>query len=206
MASSFVSNYNQPSQQILLDLVNDTNTQNGSLLSPLTTEQVDIGGPVVLVGDDAGNTSVSLTAIAGSGYSDSVTVKYNRIEMSSIPGALSTVFSRNGSTTLSGLLTEINTRYGLQITQDDIVDATINLNPLLPNGTESMGLTASSTALVWLGQLPITIQNDLVPLDQVVLTVNLGGLTTPTSIELDAETYQGAATTISQSITVGPAS
>lgn len=156
--------------QILLDQINEDNT------SSLTPALVTFGA----VATDAGvrNSKITVTSQAGSGYTGSVEVFYNRVDLATVPGARSTTFQVGDATNLSDLIDEINTAYQLNLTANDFVDVAIPAFPgEEPHETQTINLTAKATSLIFRGELVLTVNANDIPLSSVVTTTTLNGLT-----------------------------
>jgi hypothetical protein len=178
---AYTPDFTKAPAQILIDLINSANS--ASLVTALTPELVTFGAPVAQAGNANGDTNITMTAAAGSGYSGNVSLNYNRVPMSSIPGAKSTVYTQGSATKISDLIPEINATYGINLTADDYEDAALPVFPNQPHDSLPFTITAKSTSLVWEGSLTLTLDNNDVPLTSVITTLNLPGLvyTAPTA-------------------------
>lgn len=130
----------------LYDLIN-----NNRLVSTVfSASNTTLGTPSALGSPDANghNTSVTLTAKPGSGYSGSTTFYYKRRPISDLnPGSVSlgTIAS---DTTVWALLPTINSKYGWNLTQSDVVNAAVKAGAMslpLVAGSSSYQFTPGST-------------------------------------------------------------
>ena len=157
--------------QILLDQINEDNT------AALTPSLVTFGAVAV---DNGGvrNSSISATAVGGSGYTGTVAFLYNRVDLATIPGARPTAFQQGDAVNVSDLIDEVNAAYQLALTIDDFVEAAI---PAFPgeeaNETQVVNLVAKATSLVYRGTLALTLSANDIPLSSVITTTTLNGLT-----------------------------
>ncbi len=92
----------------LLDLVNEDNP-----LAALPMEALDFGTPVQ-VNDNPLTTTILISAKPDSGYLDSVTVTYAKVDLDNLPGTASRKFAKTGPY-LSDIIPAINERYGVNL-------------------------------------------------------------------------------------------
>lgn len=173
--SAFLS---RPSFELVVDLINVANTL------ALNDSKVTFGAPTALTDDESNlNTSIPVNAISGSGYRGSVVVKYNRLDLpllfKNIAVNLNVDLSEIEGPTTKDLLSTLNAKYGLAITEEEVVNAAIDVSGDLPHVAQ---ITAADTCEAYIGTLSVTIGPD--PdvgerLDTVVLTTNLNGLLYP---------------------------
>lgn len=113
------------------------------------------------------NTRLTLTAKSGSGYAGSGSVRYSRRDINdafaSTVWALGTIAS---NTTISALLSSINSTYGTFLDPTDIVDGTVLA------GASALRLTIASTSYVF---IPGTYVDIATPLGTAVPATNLMG-------------------------------
>jgi hypothetical protein len=91
------------------------------------------------------NTVIVLTPIPSSGIYGSITLYYDRIDLSTLTGFS---VARGSATTVLGLLEELNEELGVALTPIDVEEAA------LPVGS-SFTLTASSQNLIFIGSTQI---------------------------------------------------
>lgn len=120
----------------LYDLING----NRVVSTVFSASNTTLGTPTALGSPDANghNTSIRLTAKAGSGYSGSTTFYYKRRPLSDLnPGSVS-LGTIAADTTVWALLATINSKYGWNLVQQDVVNATVKA------GTTVLPLIAAS--------------------------------------------------------------
>ena len=101
---------------------------NSVLGTSYTLDEFDFGTPeLVTISSPTRNSVVRLAPKAVSGYYGTRKVYYNRIHGSEL-GTISV--ARGSATSVSGLLTAINEKYGILITSADIYDATLPAAPV----------------------------------------------------------------------------
>jgi hypothetical protein len=141
----------------LYDLINGNRVVSTLFSASNTT----LGTPTALGSPDANghNTSVSLTAKAGSGYSGSTTFYYLRRPLTDAIAvgqsiSLGTIAS---ATTVWAMLATINTKYGLNLVQQDVVN-----NPV-PAGATAIVLTVAPGSYLFVpgSQSVVGIQTQL---------------------------------------------
>jgi hypothetical protein len=119
----------------LYDLINN----NRKVPTAFSSSNTTLGTPTALSSPDANghNTSIALTAKAGTGYSGSTTFYYLRRPLTdAIPAGTSISLGTIASATnVWALLPTINTKYGLSLVQQDVV------NTAVPAGAGAIVLT-----------------------------------------------------------------
>ena len=170
--ADIVSDFTKDPKQIVLDLINNDNT------SSLTLDLLDFGLPTVTTGaSPARDTTLTLTAKTGSGYTGSQTVLYNRVDLATIPGARSTVFQKGDATQISQLIPEINTAYSINLTAADYVDGALPTFTGAPNEQHDFQVVASEDSYVYKNSVTLTVKADDIPLSSVITNTTLNGLT-----------------------------
>lgn len=155
-------NFNQPSLAMFFQLLNEENN------TAFNSSIVDLSAPSPMTGTR--NTAITVTAKVASGYSGSVNLTYNRLDLTVFTDG-NTEFTLNGISTTEDLLPAINARFGLQMAVTDIiVEAVVN---------GAVNLKARSTSLVWVGNVDITIIQPDIELDTVIVDTELDGFEYP---------------------------
>lgn len=145
---------NDTSSDLVYALINaaNLNLPNG----PLTATNSTLGTPAA--SGTTPNTTVTLTAVAGEGYTGEVTISYGRIDI----GAMFTTWgdspvlvpSGANYTTVAELIAYLNSTYTLDLQDSDVVTGSIPAGPY----PYSYTLTMNSASLAYIGTLPITLQ------------------------------------------------
>jgi len=165
------TDYTKLPRAIIVDLINETNAGAG-----MTEALLDFGLPTVPTGTPARNTELTVTAKAGSGYSGSVTLKYNRVDMAEIPGALNVEYTKGDAENISDLIPEINARYGINLQAEDYVDAPLPNFTGTPNEKIDFEIVAAADSLVWRASLILKLASEDIPLSSVITNDTLNGL------------------------------
>lgn len=115
---------NKTGDLALYDLINS----NRKVSMTFSASNTSLGTPTAMAQPDASghNTTVSLAALSNSGYSGSIVFNYKRRPITdAISGSISlgTIAS---NTTVSAMLPTINSKYGVNLTAQDIVDGPVN--------------------------------------------------------------------------------
>ncbi|MGF6603681.1 hypothetical protein P3T23_008435 [Paraburkholderia sp. GAS448] len=146
-----VLDFTQPARDVLLAQINHDNA------TMITPDQIRVGyvgalGPT----DPSGrNTTAHVTAAQGANLEGAGYFNYDRIDIGTVPGARSTLFTVVARRKLSDLLPEINARFSLNLTRADIIDARL---PAVASGqTRNVSLLMSARALLWTGSLVLTL-------------------------------------------------
>lgn len=121
--------YQNTSETAIQALIARINNNNPSLPTPFTTSNVTLGTPTALTDDPSGlNTSVVLSG--GSPYTGTVTIKYNRLDITNtVFAGIGTTPSLSydvGYTDTDSLVAPLNTTYDLNLQDSDIVEASIS--------------------------------------------------------------------------------
>lgn len=171
---AFQDDFTKLPQQIIVDRINNDNAVNGAALTPAL---LDFGLPTAAGGaSPARNTDLTLTAKSGSGYSGSVTVHYNRVDLSTVPGTRSTTFPKGDAVKVSDMISEINAAYGINLQSGDYVDGNLPTFTGTPNEEYEFQLTADADALCWFGSVMLTVKSEDIALSSVITEQTLGGL------------------------------
>lgn len=115
---------------------------NANTSTVFTTSNLTVGAPQTTTPNNV-NTVVKITALPASGFSGSMNVYYTRRNLAdAFPGSqnLGTISS---ATTIYALLPTINSKYGLNLTTQDINDGPV------PAGSTVIAITASNSSYVF---------------------------------------------------------
>jgi hypothetical protein len=169
-----MSDLTKAPDQIVLDLINTDNSTS------LTLGLLDFGLPTVTAGETPEkNTTLTVTAKAGSGYTGSQVVQYNRVNLSTIPGIAEkeATYQLGDALKVSDLIDEINAMYGIKLVPADYVDADLPTFEGLPNEEHTVQLVAAADSLIYIGSLVLTLKSADIELSSVITVTALNGLT-----------------------------
>jgi hypothetical protein len=144
--------------QLIYDLLNaaNPNPRHGAF-SPTN---VTLGAVSTLTGDVSGkNTKVTVTAVAGQGYSGSQTIKFNRIDINALfiqKGIPALSFPNANYTQSTDFLAYLNSTHSLNLTAADVVLETLPADDDV-TGLITYTLQIASTCKTFIGTLPLTI-------------------------------------------------
>lgn len=161
------------SSQLVYDLFNRSNP---TLPFPLAPANVTLGVPAVnSSGISLKNTMVTMTAVAGQGYSGSTTAYYNRVSLADIVATGSSNFFYTNQVTSSDVLPLFNTAFNTNLQASDIVVE----NLPAPDGTGKITytLTANPHSLAFNASVQITLTPATVDLAAAVTNTDMNGLT-----------------------------
>lgn len=197
--------YTKPPKELLLDLIRESNP---GLPLPLNAEKLSFSIPkeIPLVPNSKVNTEITITAKGSSGYVKKTTVRYRRLSLSTLFRGLEAEVHKYTAKgpydypfDMYGLLNEINLRFGLNLTQDDVVNTWFpwQNDKYYPDLRSSQAvLKAKPDSLVWLSQTTIRWVSDKQSIADMILKLELpgrmfpGGSSTPSSkYTLDCATY-----------------
>jgi hypothetical protein len=168
---AFVSDFTKAPEQIVLDQINNDNS------SSLTLTQVSFGLPTASTGTSpARDTTLTVNSVADEGYSGSVVVMYNRVDISTVPGTRSTVFPKGSSVNISDLIPQINAAYQINLTSADYTDGPLPTFTGTPNEEHTFQLVINADSLPFENSVTLTVKANDIPLSSVITTTTLNGL------------------------------
>jgi hypothetical protein len=136
----------------VLLLINATNT------TAFTAAELSIGTPAVWVDPaelNTRNTQVTVTSLAGSGYSGSVIVRYTRLTLEHVRGVKVLDYTLLGDDTVAGIKAYVVAALGVVADQ---VELNISTVPVIPDGTESIEIQIQAIpgSLLYTGSTSVT--------------------------------------------------
>lgn len=141
---------NQSSRDIILFLINRDNSTSE------TFESVSFGTVTPQPNGSLRNTAMVVSAVAGSGRTGSVTVHYNRLDISTLFNVNPLPVPDMVAETSYEFINYLNTTYGIHLNEEDIVLENVTENPY------QLKIHANSYA--WTGTLNIQItEEDEIP-------------------------------------------
>lgn len=168
---AFQLDFTKNPNQILLDQINNDNT------SALTLAQISYGLPTAATGPTPpADTTITVISADGSGFTGSVNINYNRVDLSTIPGTRSTTFTLGDAVNVSDLIPEINTAYQINLTASDYEDAVLPTFTGTPDEMHDFQVAANADSVVYEGTVTLTVQGNDIPLSSVITTQTLTGL------------------------------
>lgn len=153
----------------IVDLVNLTNG------TAFTESDVSLG-PASTYTDPEGvntrNTQIDVQAAGASPYTGSVTVRYNRVDLSTQTAATGLEYTLTGSETLADMLTVIAAQLGVV---EEGLELDVPEVPTVAAGeTVTINIVASTNSVLYVGQTPVTV-NPSMEMESQVTTSNLDG-------------------------------
>jgi hypothetical protein len=158
--------------QVLLDQINHDNA------SALTLALISFGIPTAMTGTNPNpDTQITVSSQAGSGYTGSVVVNYNRVDLSTIPGARSTVYALGNAANISDMIPEVNAAYQINLTAADYTDGPLpTFTGGIPNEEHNFQIAATADSVVYEGVMTLTLRSNDIPLSSVITSPTLTGL------------------------------
>lgn len=166
-----ISDFSKSADEIILDLINDTN------VSDLTLLQIQYGSPAAIEG--AHNTQLQVNGVLGSGIGGQVTVTYNRLPIQLFVPAEGLDITDPDAVLFSELIPVINQRLGIRLSENDIVDDLIGDWAGVPDETKTLSIQMSPDALCFIDALPVTLRSDQVLLSAIWTQPVLDGFDLP---------------------------
>lgn len=163
-------------KQVMIDLIN---TDNGS---SLTDTLLDFGLPTAATGQSpARNTELTVSAKAGSGYTGSVVVTYNRLGLTTdilTPSGKDATFIAGDALKIKDIIPELNALLNINLTDDDYIDGDLpTFVGGIPNETLDVVVVANANSLCYTGSLTFHLKSDEIELSSVITITQLNGLT-----------------------------
>lgn len=184
--------YPLPARDMVYDLINESNP---GLPQPLTAAVALLGTPTAITpgGGDYRNTQIKLIANGDSQvYIGKKTLAYRRIDLSALFRGMEIKIKKKSSRepgssgsfmyTLYELLDDINAKYGLSLTTDDFVDASITRSAAVGADGYYYGqanLVCKPTSLAYIGSVVVKWESDALPFSEVVGNGILDGRSWP---------------------------
>lgn len=169
-----MSDMTKASKVVVLDLINTDNSKG------ITYGVVDIGLPTV---NSTGllNTSVTLTAKVGSGFTGSQTFKYNRLHLNTailVPSGKDATFNLGDSTRIADIIPQLNALLNINLGVEDFVDGDLpTFTGGIPNETHDVQVVAKADSLAYIGSLTFQLRSDEIDLAEYLTVTDLNGLT-----------------------------
>lgn len=164
-------------KQIILDMVN-AKTGKGFTEASFTWA----GLPVVEA--TGKNTSLTLTAAAGSGYKNDRVIRYIRPHLGNDVGAAfvasggsrDLVFSIGDAVNIADLIPEFNTRLKVNLTADDFVDGPLPTFTGELNEQHDVQVVVKADSLIFTGSITLTVKAEDIDLATAIPDVEMDGL------------------------------
>lgn len=142
----------------------------------LDLTKIQLGEPIDIEGEEGAraNTRMTLIPLPATGMTGTVTIEYNRVNLSEIAMDLPDTFLWEDQTTVGEFLDAINGRYGLRIEPDEIANGDEELGAADIKGQVPFTVKAASDSLAWRGEVTLKLQRRT--LADVILVNVLDGL------------------------------
>lgn len=145
---------NQTSENAVIELINIDNDLYLSKADVVITNVRTNPNPTVGSDGMVRDTIATAVAVKGGNLKNNVDVTYHRLRADVIFSKVTTVIAPNHQVTTADLLPEINKMYTLQLQENDIIPAVIDLRNL-PFTTE---IVFKSNNPAWVGKFPVIIR------------------------------------------------
>lgn len=182
--------YAKSPEEIVVQLINDENQQN------LTVDDLDLTNlsvaPDPVPGREVFNnvrTALRVSAAAGSGFTNQVDIKYNRVHLRQVfpntessnvryPNSMEG-YNLGSNATLVDLLSDINARHGINIAPGDVFDLPLpTFNGPPPYADQYVRLEVKADHLVYIGGINLKVYPNAWDLQNLQLS-ELNGLVYP---------------------------
>lgn len=152
-------NLSKTAAKNLIDLINAENN------TALTSAEITLGQPAEFVdgeGTNDRNTQVEVSAVPGSGYTDSVMVRYYRLDLDVLKGARVLTYTKSEASTLESFIDSIATQCEIIEDQVEIVDGegdVLTELPVLSEGEPAQfTLRAKADSYTYFGSTEVTLE------------------------------------------------
>lgn len=165
---SHISDFTKNPQQILLDLLNESNSIN------LTVADLEfaVAGPAAA--EALRNTNLSVTAGEGSGYGGTVQVNYDRLQLADFVGDTVLAFNADQQVNISDFVSAVNQLLGINLTAGiDYTDGPIGTWNNIPQEVKVVTVPILPGSLVYLGTLEFTVTADEISLSGTITVTSL---------------------------------
>ena len=169
----FLPDLSQESNAILVDLINHTNE------SSIDYDQVSVTNPTVYNGFNSGNTNATVSALPNSGFTGSVTINYNRIELPRFENNVDqAIVSVPYNSTWDQVVSIFNSTYFTNLTPDDY-EPEAGFPAGIEEDSTSWILVAKDDSLIYQGAINLDIRVVYISMEDVVSDTVLNGLVFP---------------------------
>lgn len=170
---STVTDFTQLPLDIMCALINATNATS------LTKNDITFGAISVQASGNK-NTGVTITAKAGSGYTGTRDLTYDRVDLATIPGTRSNEFALGSATKAIDLIPAINAAYQLNLQPEDYENDDLpTFDGVDPQEKKPFTLRAKAGSYIFRGSVNLLIDGNDVDLAQLITVTELDGLTYP---------------------------
>ncbi len=167
---------NKPAPQLVLDLINASNTATNT--TPLTFTDVGFDNPVAHTADAEGrNTTVRVYALPNTHYEGEVQIDYRRLGLSDVISGDLFLVRIVGMTKIADVISAINAKYMLQLGTADYVDLTLPTFTGTPGEVKVFTLTAAANSYAFVGSVSLSLKIPLISLPGILTTKSMTGLT-----------------------------
>lgn len=174
--------YSKPSEQLVYDLINQDNPTLPVALSP---SNVSLSNPSVYSpGSGIANSQIRVSGIPNSYYIGSKQLSYRRIAFADLFKGVSIEIKKYSAASVSAvpftlyqLLSDINTKYGLSLTEDDIIDANFPIasDNVYPERTCKVSMVANANSKAFVGSVDVRWRWDEPYLANIAPNTDLDG-------------------------------
>ncbi len=177
-------NLSKTAAKNLIDLINQDNG------TALTEAEITLGAPAAWDDGNGGvdndrNTEVVVSAVEGGGYTDSVSIRYYRLDVDTLKGALVLERQLTETSSLTSVRDAMATEVGLIEDQlhitDDMGVALAELPTIAEGETATVYLTALDDSYTYIGTTPVTLHPYIAdtPVGDEVTQTDLSGFDYP---------------------------
>lgn len=161
--------YNKPSIQLALDMI------NRKAGTTFRTRDVTLEN-ITYLDEGVYNTEATITPVQGSAYQEPYTIQYDRVNIEQLFRGVQIKIVPAYQKKLSDYLPSLNTKYGLSLTEEDIVDGIIEA--VDPPFTVEIPIKENNPAFY--GLLTILITNEQMSIRKMVDGIDFAGIPFPT--------------------------
>lgn len=166
----------------LIDLINITNG------TALTSAEISLGAPAEFVdgeGINDRNTQVEVSAVPGSGYTDSVMVRFYRLDLDVLKGVRVLTYTKSEGSDLESFIDSVATQLEVIEDQIEIVDSegvVLTELPVLEGVAAELTVRAKADSYTYIGSTQVTLEPQPVtetPIEDEIEEQDLEGFDAP---------------------------
>lgn len=168
-----MTDFTRPFIDVLVEMINEKNPGLSLTTSHITIAGVEVGEDL----DGGRNTTVNVESTPSSPYVGPDLFYYTRPDIAAIVATKEHQFELEDNTHLSDLIAELNTTYRLGLTEADFVEVELPTVENTPGATATVKLVAKPGSYWIIGEADLTIIKTSIPLNEVIVSRDLDGLT-----------------------------
>lgn len=165
----------------MIDLINLDNS------TALTSAEITLGAPAEFIDPESlndRNTQVTVSAVPSSGYSDSVDIRYYRLDLDQLRGVRVLEHTKTEASTVQSIIDAMSTTVDLIESELELLDESgVVLTELVTlDGPKAYKIRAKADSLCYIGEMEVTvnpIEVPEIPVGEEVTNTDMSGFEYP---------------------------